>query len=196
MLLIIASGNPYNSNYCTEDGQVIYKVDSPFKLVGRTATISKKEPTDESLTDTHDQFTRIGQIEFNALMPSRITWKGETKDTSAFFRKGEKKMGSWLRKVSRIFKGPDGVEYRWDIGRSPSNLPTLYLNTDPNTIIAKYRKKHLSSGGVAAAQQGHGVAGSNTVATLEISEPGEHMADIIVITLAYIEKLRRGTQAV
>ncbi|KAH6899152.1 hypothetical protein BKA70DRAFT_1314524 [Coprinopsis sp. MPI-PUGE-AT-0042] len=194
MLLIIASGNPYNSNYCTEDGQVFYKVDSPFKLVGRTATISKKEPTDESLTDTHDQFARIGQIEFNALMPSRITWKGETKDTSAFFRKGEKQWVAGSGR-SRIFKGPDGVEYRWDIGRSPSNLPTLYLNTDPNTIIAKYRKKHLSSGGIAAAQQGHGVAGS-TVATLEISEPGEHMADIIVITLAYIEKLRRGTQAV
>jgi hypothetical protein len=46
MLLVIASGNPYNSNYCTEDGQVIYKADAPFKLVGRTAVVSKIIPND------------------------------------------------------------------------------------------------------------------------------------------------------
>lgn len=38
----------------------------------------------------HDRFTRIGEIEFNAVTPSKITWQGETKETSVFFRKGDK----------------------------------------------------------------------------------------------------------
>ncbi|KAH6899150.1 hypothetical protein BKA70DRAFT_1314519, partial [Coprinopsis sp. MPI-PUGE-AT-0042] len=189
------SGNPYNSNYCTEDGQVIYKVDSPFKLVGRTATVSKIVPNDESSSDMCDRFTHIGGIEFNALTTSKITWKGETKETSVFFRKGDK---GWVAGSGshRIFAGPDGREYRWDIGSSPSNLPTLHLNSDPDIIVAKCRKQHrLSSGEIAATHQERGVAGP-AVTTLEISDLGEHMADIIVITLAYIEKLRREAQAI
>jgi hypothetical protein len=67
----------------------------------------------------------------------------------------------------------------------------LYLNADPTTIVAKYRKQHIG-----ATQHGSHVVAGPTVATLEISEQGEHMADLIVITLAYIEKLRRESQAV
>lgn len=42
--LYLSACTAFDSSYCTEDGQVIYKVDSPFKLVGRRATIDKVLP--------------------------------------------------------------------------------------------------------------------------------------------------------
>ncbi|KAH6899147.1 hypothetical protein BKA70DRAFT_1569572 [Coprinopsis sp. MPI-PUGE-AT-0042] len=177
MLLYLTTGEPWNANYCTEDGQVIYKVVSPFKWVGRRATIDKVIPNEEDASDMRDRFRRIGEIEFIIVEPTKITWKGVTQETTAMFRKGERKWGDLGS--DRIFTGPDGLEYRWNIGGSLTR-PTLYLNDEPKTVVAKYHRKHL---GIV-----HKVP---RPATLEISEQAEHMADIIVITLAYVEKLRR-----
>lgn len=82
--------------------------------------------------DMRDQFIRIAEIEFNALTPTKITWKGETKEVGSFFRKGDRKWDSLGRcaKVpclrddllmhssisDRIFTGPDGVDYKWVVG--------------------------------------------------------------------------------
>lgn len=46
MILYVTTGDPYNSNFCMEDDQVIYRVVSPYKLVGRIATIDKVVPND------------------------------------------------------------------------------------------------------------------------------------------------------
>ena len=43
MQLTLTSSTPWNSDYYTESGQVAYRVNSPFQLLGRTATIEKVE---------------------------------------------------------------------------------------------------------------------------------------------------------
>ncbi|KAH6907025.1 hypothetical protein BKA70DRAFT_1401298 [Coprinopsis sp. MPI-PUGE-AT-0042] len=178
LTLYLSTATAFDTNYCTEDGQIIYKVDSPFKLVGRRATIDKIVPNvDSSSDDMRDRFTRIGEIEFSAITPTKITWQGETKEVGNFFRKGERKWDSIGS--DRIFTGTDGVEYRWVVGNKMTT-PALYLNTNSEVLVAKLRRKHL---GVAH--------GAPRPALLEISELGDHMVDIIIITLAFIEKMRK-----
>ncbi|KAH6899156.1 hypothetical protein BKA70DRAFT_383064 [Coprinopsis sp. MPI-PUGE-AT-0042] len=181
MLLHVTTGDPYNSNFCTEDGQVVYRAVSPFQLVGRRATIDKVVPNDEHSSDMQDRFRRIGEIKFNAISPAKITWEGVMKEVTAFFRKEKRKWGGRGGHGSdRIFTGPDGLEYRWDIG-STTERPILYLGGERKVVVAQFKKKKLGVLSSAARP-----------ATLEIDdELGKHMADIIVITLAYIEHLRR-----
>ncbi|EAU80774.1 hypothetical protein CC1G_04884 [Coprinopsis cinerea okayama7 len=180
MLLTLTTNDPYHANYCTEEGQVIYKVESPFKLVGRKATIDKIVPNDtpegaQGEPDMQDRFTRIGLVEFNTVTSSKITWENVIHDTSKFFRK--ESMG-WLGR-DRIFTGPDGKEYRWLLRNSK---PELVLNDDERTLVAKYHQKH------------HGVVQDPRPASLEILPPGEHMVDLIIVTLVYIELLRRNRE--
>ena len=49
MQLILTTRDPYNGSYCTPEGQVIYRVVSPFQLFHRRrATIDKVVPADLS----------------------------------------------------------------------------------------------------------------------------------------------------
>ena len=45
MQFLLTTRDPYNANYCTPDGQVIYKVVSPFQIRNRKATIDKVVPS-------------------------------------------------------------------------------------------------------------------------------------------------------
>ncbi|TFK20099.1 hypothetical protein FA15DRAFT_682689 [Coprinopsis marcescibilis] len=165
MRLILSTSKPWHTNYCTEEGQVLYKVDSPWKLVNRTATIDKIVPnsTDSASEDAEpvmqDQFTRIVQIDFRAIEPSStITFQDITQRVDSFFRKG---------KIN--WKAPDEQEYKWVMGRLKCEL---FLNDDARTPVAKYHLKH------------HGI----------IYPPGEHIVDHIIVTFVYLEKLRRDRQ--
>lgn len=47
MQFVLTTRDPYNANYCTPEGQVIYKVVGPYHLLQRRrATIEKVVPTD------------------------------------------------------------------------------------------------------------------------------------------------------
>ncbi|KAJ3520937.1 hypothetical protein NMY22_g12523 [Coprinellus aureogranulatus] len=170
--LIITTGDPYNSNYCTEEGQVIYKVVSPFKLFQtRKATIDKVAPSDPE--DMQDHFERIGEVVFHIFSPSIITFNNVSQSVNKFFRK---KIVLLNLGSNRIFTGPDGKEYYWKLANTK---PVLYTNDGTDTRVAKVHSKH------------YGIIGTARPATLEIFPAGEHMVDLIVVTLVYIEKLRR-----
>lgn len=101
---ILTTRDPYDSNYCTEDGQVLYRVACPYKFVNRRATIDKVVPGDcdgrandfsraacshpNCILDMHDKSQRIAEIEFHTITPSTITCENTKHSTSSFFRKG------------------------------------------------------------------------------------------------------------
>ncbi|KAG2021258.1 hypothetical protein CC2G_006512 [Coprinopsis cinerea AmutBmut pab1-1] len=191
---VLSTSTPWNTNYCTEDGQVIYKVESNFtlKLFHRSSTIYKIIPNeDESMKD---QFTQIAHIDFRVMKPSIITLGDEVSTVDEIFRKGKI---NWSRVArDRVCTGPDGREYRWVLGDSK---PELYLNDKSKTLIAKYHLKH------------YGIIKDARPASLEIydsrfefppesqlppPDEGERtrksarMVDWIVTTFVYIAKLR------
>ncbi|KAJ3520941.1 hypothetical protein NMY22_g12524 [Coprinellus aureogranulatus] len=173
MQLILTTRDPYNANYCTEEGQVIYQVVSPFKLFQtRKATIDKVIPTKKS-EDMQDHFERIGEVVFNCFTPSIITFNNVSQSVNKVFRK---RLALLNLGSNRIFTGPDGKEYYWKLANTK---PVLYTNDGTDTHVAKFHRKHL------------GIVGTARPATLEIFPAGEHMVDLIVVTLVYIEKLRR-----
>ncbi|TFK20100.1 hypothetical protein FA15DRAFT_682690 [Coprinopsis marcescibilis] len=61
MRLVLSISKPWHTNYCTEEGQVLYEVDSPWKLVNRTATIDKIVPNSSG---------KMMMIEFNIHDPT------------------------------------------------------------------------------------------------------------------------------
>ena len=99
----------------------------------------------------------------------------------------------------RIFTGPDGKEYRWKLANtkpvvcitssryllSTQAAPQfqLYTNDDTNTHVAKFHQKDIIS-----------ITPNAKRATLEIYPAGEHMVDLIVVSLVYVEKLRRDRE--
>jgi len=82
---------------------------------------------------------------------------------------------------SRIFTGPDGREYRW---KRRNAKVELYLNDDSKRIVAKYHLPHT----------GWFIKPKNP-ATLVIEEPAVKIADLVVTTFVYMEKLRRDSNA-
>ncbi|KAJ3529186.1 hypothetical protein NMY22_g9105 [Coprinellus aureogranulatus] len=135
MQLVLTTRDPYNANYCTPEGQVIYKVVSPFQLVNRKATIDKVVPSDAE--DLQDHFERIGEVEYHLITPSVITFNGVRQGVDKFFKKKTAllNLGS-----DRIFTGPDGKEYRWKVANTK---PVLYTNDDTDTKVAKFHQKDL-----------------------------------------------------
>jgi hypothetical protein len=107
MQLILTTRDPYNASYCTPEGQVIYKVVSPFQLLHRRrATVDKIVPTDlvsytegepgkltyrvetdDCFADMQDQFERIGEVEYHTIFSSIITFGGVAQSVDKFFRK-------------------------------------------------------------------------------------------------------------
>jgi hypothetical protein len=59
----------------------------------------------------------------------------------------------------------------------------LYTNDEAQTHVAKFHQQDIIS-----------ITPKAKAATLEIYPAGEHMVDLIVVTLVYIEKLRRDRE--
>ncbi|TFK34265.1 hypothetical protein BDQ12DRAFT_613813, partial [Crucibulum laeve] len=117
----------------------------------------------------------LGQIEFRTIQSSRIRYQGQEVETSAFFRKS----GFGWHGRHRIFTGPDGKEYKWKLG---IRVPELVVNDGTKTPVARFHRQRL------------GILSKARPASLEIFPAGEHIADVIVVTFVYIEKLRKDRE--
>ncbi|KAG2021255.1 hypothetical protein CC2G_006509 [Coprinopsis cinerea AmutBmut pab1-1] len=165
---------PWNASYSTPDGQVIYRIQTssdiwrPRKAVIEKA-ISNKEFGEE------EQLTRLGEIEFHVLRSSKITLGDVCRAAGDIFRK--RGLGCYGR--DRIFQGPDGTEYRWELGPFKSRL---WLNDGSKTIVAKYHQDH------------YGLTRDACSTSLEIFPIGEHITDLIIVTFVYIEFIRLGRE--
>ncbi|KAF9528282.1 hypothetical protein CPB83DRAFT_894545 [Crepidotus variabilis] len=175
MLLHLSKDTPWNANYCTEDGQVIYKVESTTPSIGARHTkifrivAPKLDPTVETVDDTafRDSFETVGEVNHHVIRTSRIKYNGKDESTATFLRKG-----SWG--LSRIFTGSDGVEYEW---RLASRVPTLYVDGTETQVAAFHPNK---VGNLKEPKNG----------SLEIFPAGQHMMDLIMVTFIYVENYR------
>ncbi|TFK63117.1 hypothetical protein BDN72DRAFT_848005 [Pluteus cervinus] len=197
MLFTLSGSHPWNSEYKTEDGRVTYKVDMPKKLCGKRATISRCIgeilPKSQSQTDSvvsngssldsvgdyaqndpfdlENKLAHMAVVEFNVRSPSRILHGGVEVETKSYLRRPG---SGWKTRRQRIFTGPDEREYKWVMGPVE---PTLFLNDESATVVAKYHKKY-------------NLPWKKQPATLEIMPMGEGIMDTIVTTLVFIELVR------
>ncbi|KAF8162640.1 hypothetical protein B0H34DRAFT_649917 [Crassisporium funariophilum] len=189
MYLYLSSRTPWNTTYCTEEGQVIYSADTPHKYSESPITIKRILPsvnfdaqTADSEDTLRDQFSHLAEIEYHSFRDynSRIRYAGQDVAVSEFFtKKGWSCYGRYAVVLNRVFKGPDGKEYTWHLSSSVCKLVTNDALKNP---IASYHTKSL------------GFLSKARAASLEIFPAGEHMIDLILITFIYVERLRRERQ--
>jgi len=93
MHLYLSANRPWNTNFCNAEGQVIYTAESPmrFSLDARPIIIKRILPSNVDLeTDNNDSlrdsFSHLAEIDYNALLTSRIRYNGMDMATSEFFR--------------------------------------------------------------------------------------------------------------
>ncbi|KAJ7582043.1 hypothetical protein C8J56DRAFT_793156, partial [Mycena floridula] len=174
------------SRYRYNSGRVIYRVHTPHKLGARTSTITRAiddtaEPSEiisdqEMIPDTgirQGRFGHLAQIDWKIIKFAKIRYGGIEYDTKQFFRKV--KFGWYGR--HRAFTAPDGKNYRWILG---ARVPTLVTDDKSETLIATFHRKRWLFG--------------KRQAYLEIFPEGMHLADVILVTFIYIEKIRRDKE--
>ncbi|KAK0461634.1 uncharacterized protein EV420DRAFT_1304852 [Desarmillaria tabescens] len=190
MNLYQTSSEILNNTYTNESGQAIYKVSTPHKFSGRVTTISRIVPSDyepprvedtdsyELGMDFRDRFAPLGYIDWKMFASSVMRYKGEEVKATTYLKKqGWGWYGSYIDR-HRVFKGPDGKEYKWILGFS---IPELILNDGSETLIARFYTRKLGVFSPANARPAY----------LEILPDGEHMVDVIFFTFIYIEKIRK-----
>ncbi|KAG5637189.1 hypothetical protein H0H81_005446 [Sphagnurus paluster] len=180
MHLYLSSSSPLHSTFSNEEGQVLYKVETPvMSLSARTSTISCVVPSTsgpDSTTSMQDTFALLGQVEHNRFSSSVMRFGGNEFKTKDYFRK--EGLGPYGR--HRVFTASDGREYKWLLQDSKSKLIT---NDEAKTLVASFHVKHF------------GIIGKARPASLEIFPPGEHIVQEILITFIYIEKIRKDKEA-
>ncbi|KAK0421530.1 hypothetical protein EV421DRAFT_1727059 [Armillaria borealis] len=182
MNLYQTSSGTLNNSYANESGQVIYKVSTPHKFSGRvTTTVSRIVPSDyepprvedNEEVDFKDRFAPLGYIDWKTFVSSVMRYNGtEVKATKYLKKQG----WGWYGR-NRVFKGPDGKEYKWILRASPK----LVLNDGSETLIAKFHTRNYGLFSPAKARPAY----------LEILPEGEHMVDVIFFTFIYVEKIRK-----
>jgi len=157
-----------NTVFTNEQGQIIYKTDTPFKFGTRTTTIYKIKPNADP-SDMRDQFDVIGEIEWHAFTSSKFRFGGIEVATKEFIpRRG-------FTGMKRVFTGPDGCSYRWD---SKTSFLVLSQNDGNKTEVARSSRETL------------GIIGKKRKATLVVSPEAAQIMDTIIMTFIYVEKIR------
>jgi hypothetical protein len=85
--------SPLYSVFTNEDGQAIYKVETPMIGITRTATITRVIPNDipqdgeDAEVDMKDRYAFMASVEFNHLTSARIRLVGSEFTTKSYFKK-------------------------------------------------------------------------------------------------------------
>lgn len=104
-----------------EQGQFLYRTDTPFGFFNRTTTIRKGREV-------------IAEIEWHSWFSSKLRFNGTEVETEDFIPA----RGFLRRKY--VFTGPDGRSYRWDLHRS---VVVLSRNEELRTEVARYHRATL-----------------------------------------------------
>jgi len=93
MHLYLSAHHPWNTNFCTTEGQVIYKAES-LDFRGGSITVKRIIPpnpinltTDSQVEEEalRDSFSHLAEIYYHTLSTSRIQYNDIEIDTSEFF---------------------------------------------------------------------------------------------------------------
>ncbi|CAE6430235.1 hypothetical protein ACGC1H_001208 [Rhizoctonia solani] len=114
----LSKNNPRNTVLRGPDGNIAYKISTPFTLKNITTTITRAEESDV-----------VAVIHWNVTDKNEITMNGITKRINDVFPK-TKTLGR-----SRVYTTPDGEKFKW------KNLIKLYCVSEPSGLnIATYYK--------------------------------------------------------
>ncbi|KAF8058592.1 hypothetical protein FPV67DRAFT_509570 [Lyophyllum atratum] len=181
MHLYLSTVSVINSTYSNENGQVIYKVDTPMALGTRTSTISYVVPNDipqeDVDPDMRDKFDLFGQVEHKRVGSSVLRFAGHEFETKTYLRKSSEWGAHGLH--HRIFTASDGLEYKWLLQRVKCKL---VVNDEKQTVVATFHR------------QSHGLIGAARPASLDILPAGEHISQEIFMTFIYMEKMRKDRE--
>ncbi|KAG2365613.1 hypothetical protein BDR07DRAFT_1398170 [Suillus spraguei] len=171
--LTLSSEHVCDTVITNEQGRVLYKTDTPFKLLGaQTTTIQKIKPNGDHY-HMLDQFDVLGEIEWHTFTSSKFRTGGTEVETKHFIpEKG-------LLGRKRVFTGPDGRPYRWDL---ETTVVVLSRDDGSRMEVARFHRATL------------GVIGKKRKAMLEVSPEVAHMMDTVIMTFIYVEKLRRDRE--
>ncbi|GLB35659.1 hypothetical protein LshimejAT787_0212240 [Lyophyllum shimeji] len=184
MHLYLSTPSPLNATFTNEDGQVMYKVDTPMAVGTRTSTISCVVPNDipQQQSDSSaaeesmkDRFAHLAQVEHNVVGSSVLRFGGKEILTKEYFRK--EGWGAYGR--HRVFTASDGREYKWLL---QTFTPKLIVNDESKGVVAKFHRRNL------------GIIGKPRPRSLEIFPAGEHMVQEILVTFVYVEKIRKDRE--
>ncbi|KAL4065945.1 hypothetical protein V8B97DRAFT_1066417 [Scleroderma yunnanense] len=168
MRLTLSSESVRNTVMTNEDGQVLYRTSTPFRLGVRTTTIFKVVPNTNP-SDMQDHLEAIGEIKWHLFGPSMMRLNGREMNTDQFIPRH----GFTGRK--RTFMGPDARSYRWDM---LYNVVVLSHNDDTRRELARSHRRSL------------GIIGPRREPSLDIHSDLMPMLDTVVLTFVYVEKLR------
>ncbi|KAG5637027.1 hypothetical protein H0H81_006062 [Sphagnurus paluster] len=172
MYLYLSGPHAFNTTFHDTYGQAIYKVRTSSKMFGRTTTVCRIL-RNEILCDysMRDIFGHLAQIEWKSFRSSVLRFRGCEMATRSFFKRH-----SWgLRGSDRLFAAPDGCKYRWCLDTA---APELRAHDEKQTLVARFHPG------------GNNCFFSAKSPFLEILPAGEHIADLILVSFVYIEKLR------
>lgn len=121
-MLYVTTSDMKNSTYCTPDGQVVYKVQTPhgslgpLTTIGNTTLVDRAVPypgmyrtiycakkAEENHSDNADnpsagyELVRVGEIEFHQIHRTKFVFGGTPADSKTFFRH---KFFSWGKLTS------------------------------------------------------------------------------------------------
>ncbi|KAH6901959.1 hypothetical protein BKA70DRAFT_1157550 [Coprinopsis sp. MPI-PUGE-AT-0042] len=185
-LVLAEKSGPWDTVYRTEDGEPLYRAERTeynYSIATSKVAIYKIRGGRDVKLDAHTRATAFG-LEHTELASLRIryahsdelTIHGITKKEDEVFKKP---FGlNWYGR-DRIWVGPDGQEYRWEMGLSK---PELYVNDKKNgTLVAKFHREHSGFMGIHDKSQ----------ASLEIyGQVSEPLLDMILVTFVYMETIR------
>ncbi|KAH0584630.1 hypothetical protein H2248_010163 [Termitomyces sp. 'cryptogamus'] len=115
MHFYLSGRSPLNSTFTNEDGQIIYKIETPHSAGTRTSNITCIVPNDiprrneDTSISMQNRFAYFGQVEHNLIASSTLRFGGNEFETKRYFRKE----GWGLYGRHRVFAGIDGREYKW-----------------------------------------------------------------------------------
>ncbi|KAF9534586.1 hypothetical protein CPB83DRAFT_780222 [Crepidotus variabilis] len=165
MQLYLSSNTPWRADYSTEDGQILYKVDSP-KFYGNVMKVSVAK------VQTKGSHEPWAEIEYHSVKgDSTIKVGNVSRSTKDIFRGGKCSLSNF---GENVFQASDGQEYTWVM----TSVKCKLSRKSDDTPIATYHLKH------------YGIMSKSRPASLEIFLEGEGIVDDIITTFIYIEKRR------
>ncbi|KAI6014649.1 hypothetical protein EDC04DRAFT_2578696 [Pisolithus marmoratus] len=192
MHLTLSSERVRSTIMTNEEGQVLYKTSTPFRLGTRTTTLYKAVPNTDS-DDMQDHMEAIGEIEWHLIHPSKMRLHGQEMMTNTFIpRHG-------FRGRKRTFTGPDGLPYRWDMDFKIVRVRTclndfLYSSalTCPGTQLSRNdaTRQELAR----SHRRRLGIIGPRRDPSLDVDPGLMNILDTIILTFVYVEKLRRDKE--
>jgi len=126
MRLVIASSSSRNTEFLTEDGQLWYTVDTPWKIGNRTSTFTRVHPKNEV----------IGEVHWKQIEQSRVRIGSTVMDRNDFLRH----KGTFSS--HRLMTGSDGLEYEW---KGTGSEPELW-SLSTGRCVAHYRSRNIFKG--------------------------------------------------